>query len=135
MINDCTLFVETVAACELWQKIVTTLIFTANVCLKIEVTSDDKNGTLLSQRHVGSGDRTSSALEERDGGAVSNENLVKTVPQHSGTYSTESRSNRLSKTIKGVPHKILEAADHSHSHFRTQQGRLPQKTVKVYSDD
>ena len=66
---------------------------------------------------------------------MSNDNLVKTVPQQRGTYSTESRSNRLSKTVKGVPHKILEAANHSHSHFRTQQGRLPQKTVKVYSDD
>ena len=37
--------------------------------------------------------------------------------------------------FKGVPHKILETVDHFHGHFRTQQGRLPQKTTKVHSDD
>ena len=37
--------------------------------------------------------------------------------------------------IKGVPYKILEALDYFHGHFRTQQGRVPQKTIKVYSDD
>ena len=37
--------------------------------------------------------------------------------------------------IKGVPHKIPEAVDHLYGHIRTQQGRLPKKTAKVYSDD
>ena len=35
--------------------------------------------------------------------------------------------------FKGVPYKILEAVDQFHGHFRTQQGRLPWKTTKVYS--
>ena len=53
---------------------------------------------------------------------------------HQEKLMTRSVQKVTQKTFKGVPYKILRAVDQFHGHFRTQQGQLPQKTTKVYSD-